>query len=301
MNTLELRSPAKVNLRLKVVGRQVDGYHLLSMLNLKVNFCDVLTFEKSDQNSFEITSCYADSAASILMDRNNNLIFKAIDLFADICSLKPRLKVKLAKHIPLGAGLAGGSSNAATTLKALMQLYDEQLSSEQKAQVIKESLKLGADVPFFFYDSIAIVTGIGENVVNVKCSELDKLKIILCLPNEQINTVDAFNLMRAKLSEQDLHKDQQIDSLLSCHNFSEFYDLLKLLIENDFEQLMPDLNPSLADLIFEVRASSGQIVGLSGSGASFFVLANNPQDFSFLDKINDSQLKILQCSCFENI
>lgn len=156
--SLKLFSPAKVNLFFRVLSKRVDGYHEIASLMQKTDFGDTLSFSLSEKSQYTCTE------PSLGFDQSN-LIIKAIDLFKKETGKEFELDVHLDKQIPMGAGLGGGSSNAATTLDALNQLLDVKLS---KKDLMTLGAKLGADVPFFFSDGCAYCTGIGEIIEEIK-------------------------------------------------------------------------------------------------------------------------------------
>src|SRR5437016_5240820 len=121
---LTLISPAKINLNLRIVGKRPDGYHELSSVFQAIDLCDVLTFEKSEKDKFTCN-------ISTLPNDKKNLVLKALDLFRSKTGLNFCLKIHLDKHIPIEAGLGGGSSNAATTLWACNQLTGQTVSLER--------------------------------------------------------------------------------------------------------------------------------------------------------------------------
>ena len=156
---LSVRAPAKINLFLRVTGRRPDGYHLLATWMQKVDLCDLL----------ELTVCaegihFRCAGAGVPGD-HNNLVYRAADLFLRTTQGRRGLAssgvaIHLTKNIPVAAGLGGGSSDAAATLRAMNELFDGGLTPDELAGL---GMRLGADVPFFLADSpAALATGIGE-------------------------------------------------------------------------------------------------------------------------------------------
>ncbi len=149
---ISLRSPAKINLFLRILGKRPDGYHELASLMQAIDLCDTIHFSLSTTDQF---SC---SEASLPMDASN-LVCKAVALFRQKTALTHPLQIHLHKKIPREAGLGGGSSNAATTLYALNQLLNASVSHEE---LIKWAGELGSDVAFFLSHGTAYCTGRGE-------------------------------------------------------------------------------------------------------------------------------------------
>ena len=153
---LNLLAPAKINLSLTVKGRREDGFHEIESLMVPVSVFDRLTFEHKESGELELIC----DDPSLPVDENN-LVYRAAKLFCESCGLEPRLRISLSKQIPHGAGLGGGSSDAATTLLGLNVLFQTDLSRESLARMAAD---LGSDIPFFIYQSAARITGRGENV-----------------------------------------------------------------------------------------------------------------------------------------
>ena len=157
--SLTLKAPAKINLYLKVTGRRADGYHTLETLMQKLSLCDVVDLRVRDRG------IRLHCPGSALAENSDNLVYRAAALFFQtVGSQRPRLRsgveITLTKNIPVAAGLGGGSSDAAATLKGLNRLFACGCS---KAELAAMGLRLGADVPFFLADtSAAVATGIGE-------------------------------------------------------------------------------------------------------------------------------------------
>jgi 4-diphosphocytidyl-2-C-methyl-D-erythritol kinase len=148
-------APAKLNLCLHIVGRRADGYHLLQSAMQFVDLCDELRFHERDQGTIERISGPADIPAE------TDLTVKAAHLLATRRDVPSGIGIELTKRIPVQGGLGGGSSDAATVLVALNQLWNLQLSVDELATL---GLKLGADVPFFVRGSAAWAEGAGERL-----------------------------------------------------------------------------------------------------------------------------------------
>ncbi|MCL2457716.1 MAG: 4-(cytidine 5'-diphospho)-2-C-methyl-D-erythritol kinase [Desulfobulbus sp.] len=154
-----VRAPAKINLFLRITGRRPDGYHLLSTWMQKVDLCDAITLTAGGKGVR--FSCTGDG---VPVD-HNNLVYRAADIF--LLAARGRtgapvsgVAIELTKNIPAAAGLGGGSSDAAATLRAMNGLFDDALTPDELARL---GVRLGADVPFFLADSpAALATGIGE-------------------------------------------------------------------------------------------------------------------------------------------
>ena len=154
---LSIAAPAKVNLYLHIVGRREDGFHLLDSLIAFVSIHDTLCLTAASKLSMEINGPFADQ----LMAEPNNLVLQAARGLAHICGVEGGAHLKLTKHLPVASGIGGGSSDAAATLKGLMQLWKVK-PNNQALQAL--ALELGADVPVCLNGQAAFIGGIGEKI-----------------------------------------------------------------------------------------------------------------------------------------
>lgn len=149
---LELRAPAKLNLFLHIVGRRSDGYHLLQSVFQLIDWCDVVTLKLIPEN--EVRRIHPIPGVA----PDDDLVVRAAKLLKDFSGIQSGVEIGLKKEIPMGAGLGGGSSDAASTLIGLNALWNLNLD---KPTLSTLGLKLGADVPFFIFGKNAFVEGIG--------------------------------------------------------------------------------------------------------------------------------------------
>jgi 4-diphosphocytidyl-2-C-methyl-D-erythritol kinase len=168
MTTLSLPAPAKLNLFLHIVGRRADGYHELQSVMQFIDLADHLTLQTRTDNqiNLNINGPYADNLRATPVE--DNLIYQAAARLQRIYAPQCGVDIHLEKNIPCGAGLGGGSADAATTLLALNQLWQCQLTAET---LLALGEKLGADVPFFLYGHAAWVEGIGEQLTAMDLPE----------------------------------------------------------------------------------------------------------------------------------
>ena len=178
MSKLTLFSPAKINLSFEVIGRLPDGYHEVDTTIQAVDLVDILSYEKTDIDRFE-TSC-------VPMDENN-LIIRALTLFRKKSGIFDPVSIDLEKNIPIGAGLGGGSGNAATTLFALNALFEKPFSENELQEM---GGALGADVPFFFSQGTARCQGFGEIVTETSPPNFEEL--LIAMPNFSLSTPEVF-------------------------------------------------------------------------------------------------------------
>ena len=215
MSTLILKSPAKINIYLKVLKKRSDGYHELESAFQLINLYDEL--EASITKSEEIRiEC---SPNTIKLEEN--IILKAVQLVKSKYKVKQGIYIKLKKEIPIGAGLGGGSSNAASALLALNNLWGLEIS---QTDLLKLGRGLGADVPFFLNGKNAYVSGIGDKLKEKKS---DNSKYILIYPNIIASTKKVFEFYsnNKKFMEDDNLQNSLLKPLLSMYpEIKSFYN-----------------------------------------------------------------------------
>src|SRR6266496_4292006 len=181
---MQVFAPAKINLSLKILGRRDDGFHEIETLIAPISLYDEIRIEKSDAK--EGIEFHCDDAS--VPQRDDNLIVRAATGFFAATKLKPAVCVELQKKIPHGAGLGGGSSDAASMLLALNELFETKLPREALAKMAEA---IGSDVPFFIFQSAAMCKGRGELVTPLKLQE--RLSILLFKPEFAVPTAWAYS------------------------------------------------------------------------------------------------------------
>ena len=184
--SIELLAPAKINLTLIVKSRRDDGFHEIESLMVPISVFDRLAIAHKEEGDLE----FACDDPALPIDENN-LVVRAARLFCESCGLQPQLRIALSKQIPHGAGLGGGSSDAATTLLGLNALFQTDLTREALARMAAE---LGSDIPFFIYQSAAMIRGRGEIVEPAKFEH--RLPLLLIKPPFGVPTPWAYKQWR---------------------------------------------------------------------------------------------------------
>ena len=178
-------APAKLNLMLRIVGRRADGYHLLQTVFQLINYCDYLQFSERDDNNIVLTASLEGVADE------DNLVIRAARLLqtkaANMQQETPGVSISVIKHLPMGGGLGGGSSDAATTLVVLNHLWGLQLSLNEIAAM---GLQLGADVPVFVAGNSAWAEGVGEELRPIS---LPDYWYVVLVPDCHVSTAEVFN------------------------------------------------------------------------------------------------------------
>ncbi|MBI1823502.1 MAG: 4-(cytidine 5'-diphospho)-2-C-methyl-D-erythritol kinase [Nitrospirae bacterium] len=254
------RSYAKINLILKILDRRKDGYHTLFSLFQRIDLWDELSFEPEGDRIVLESAC-----ALLPLDRTN-LIFQAVELLCNKSNKNRGLRVKIQKNIPMGAGLGGGSSNAATTLLEMNKEWKLGYTTEDLA---KMGESLGSDIPFFCHQvSTAWVRGRGEKVQPASFSP--NLWILLIFPGFAIGTREAYSLWDQAHSEQKnkltINGNNNTISSFQTLNDRSYWNHL----ENDFESVLFDRFPVfkvIKECLFEQGADK---VLMSGSGSTLY-------------------------------
>jgi len=187
MNPMQVLAPAKVNLSLRILGKRSDGFHRLDTLMAPISLCDEIKIEKSDAK--EGIEFHCDDAS--VPQRDDNLIVRAATGFFAATKLKPAVCVELQKKIPHGAGLGGGSSDAASMLLALNELFETNLPREALSKMAET---IGSDIPFFIFQSAAVCKGRGELVTTLKLRQ--RLSLLLLKPGFAVSTSWAYHHWR---------------------------------------------------------------------------------------------------------
>ena len=259
--TLELYSPAKLNLFLHIIGRRSDGYHLLQSVFQLIDWCDIVTLKLIPQNEVR----RIDPIPGLAPEQD--LVVRAANLLKDFCRIQTGVEIGLQKNIPMGAGLGGGSSDAATTLIGLNALWDLKLDKQTLRSL---GLKLGADVPFFIFGKNAFVEGIGEQIQEVSLETQDFLVIF---PNQGIATASIFQ--DPKLTRD--HAPITIDGFLASPQLKQSNDCQAVAV-----RICPEVKQAL-DWISQ--AVPGSEPRMSGSGSSVFAVLDPKTDSAKLQNL----------------
>lgn len=259
---MEITAPAKLNLYLGVTGRRGDGYHEIETLFEKISIADTITVSFSGRGT-KITS-----TDPSIPTGEDSLLGRAVSRFKKASRSYRDFSVKLEKNIPVGAGLGGGSSDAAALLKGLNNITGNPLKS---GELRKIAVSLGADVPFFMEDfAFASATGIGDIVKNIN-TEI-KLSHVLVNPPFQTFSGNIYeNLTRLGLTKGNAW-DRMLSAFLSGGKLSEIGQNLR----NDLQQIVLREFPVLDRVFFVLRAAGAEGVLVSGSGPTVFgIFAEN--------------------------
>jgi 4-diphosphocytidyl-2-C-methyl-D-erythritol kinase len=263
---LTLRAPAKVNLFLKITAIRDDGYHELYSLFAFLDLADQLEITVSDQFNLAFDGEFADDLAG---DAKNNILTKTIDLFHQQFGISKNLAIKLTKNIPIGSGLGGGSSDCATFMKALNQIYNLNLSTERLTEI---SLKLGSDIAFFLQDKACLLGGRGE--IMLKSYDFEPVPALIINPRISISTQEIYQRFDRQFSHKvtdkiDFDHNQQDSSS------NDIFNLIKN-IDNDLLDPAVIIAGEIKKILSVIMSQNGcQLAKMSGSGASCFGVFSN--------------------------
>lgn len=276
---IRVPSPAKLNLFLHITGRRENGYHELQTIFQLIDLYDWMAFTPTLDEQIKI-----DGLSEVRPEEN--LIYRAAQILRPHAKKFCGLNIKIEKNIPMGAGLGGGSSNAATTLIVLNQLWECGLNQEQLADY---GVKLGADVPIFIYGKNAWAEGIGEHLSFI---DLDQKQFIILKP-------DCFISTQLLFSQKTLTRDSKTTKFCA-------YQLEPSNFGNNFEPLARQLYPEVEEAM-QYLDQFGQ-AKLTGTGACVFIevtsemdikkiLQNAPCKSYLVNSLAESPLRSFSVTC----
>jgi 4-diphosphocytidyl-2-C-methyl-D-erythritol kinase len=273
--SLRITAPAKINLYLHIIGQHANGLHLLDSLIAFADIHDTIYLEASSELSLEIDGPFANQ----LTTEPNNMVLKAARGLARLCDVNRGAQLQLTKNLPVASGIGGGSSNAAATLKGLIQLWGVQPNDQD---LLGLALELGADVPACLNGKTAFMSGIGEKITETE--SIPVCSLVLVNSGRAVSTPSVFKT-RAK--------SQSSFSKPGCFNFlpndlTEFVSILKTC-RNDLDQAAQVLCPEIGEVLGALEESQGSLLTrMSGSGATCFSL------FASLEEAAAAALDLIQ-------
>jgi 4-diphosphocytidyl-2-C-methyl-D-erythritol kinase len=250
-------APAKLNLGLRITSRRPDGTHELESVFVPLDLADRVAVEVSDAAAPSVTLALArevqEAVGDVPADRRN-LAARAAERFLDAAGLACAVKIRLAKRIPVAAGLGGGSSDAGTVLRGLADLFPGALEGAALARIARG---LGADVPFFLDPRPALVRGVGERI-------------------EPLTGLPALSLLLANPGGGEARLGPLLGGGRGSPPDPAFFRALDRVLENDLEPAAVRLCPPVARLRDRLRALGAPAVGMSGSGPTVFAAFEGP-------------------------
>ena len=290
---INIKSPAKINLHLEVIGKREDGFHELAMIMQNIDLADYLEFEINQEGSINLKSdCNHLSLAS------DNLIVKSAYLIKEISNIDLGANIFLKKNIPIGAGLAGGSSNAAATLIGLNKLWNLNLDNNT---LLKLSSSLGSDVPFFINGGSQLCFGRGEILEKLNYT-YEYGVLLLKNPNVSISTAETYKSYSHQFVKEDYIRTDLVDNIRnnlrkkSLNDFNIEDNSIK--IKNDLQLIVEKENDSVKQALYLLSNLRDCLTfSMSGSGPTCFGLFKN---FETANKVLDDNYKIFKNKGFDS-
>lgn len=266
MDSTWINAPAKINIGLDVLRRREDGYHEVKMIMQSIRLFDRLTLTKSQDPGIRLTT-----NLHFLPINEDNLVYRSAKLLMDEFHIEGGLDIHLEKRIPVAAGLAGGSTDAASCMLAINRLYNLELS---KRQLMRRGIKLGADIPYCILKGTALSEGIGEKLSTVP--KMPDCHILIAKPGIHVSTRFVYgNLV---LDENTNHPD--IDQMIDAMRNKDLYALCSLM-GNVLETVTIPAHPEIA-VIKDCMTDCGAVGSLmSGSGPTVFGIFDDPEKAKF--------------------
>lgn len=254
-DTLQLKALAKINLGLDVLGRRENGYHDVRMIMQTIYLYDNVTIEKTEEPGIQLKT----NLFYLPVDEKN-IAYKAAQMLMEEFSISGGVRITLEKHIPVAAGMAGGSSNAAAVLVGMNQMFDLGLSQQE---LMERGVKLGADVPYCVMRGTVLAEGIGEILTPLK--PVPRCFVLIAKPGISVSTKTVYEKLDAQAIEAHLDIDGIIEGL-------EAADLKKVAdsMGNVLERVTIEEYPIIEEIKEAMKKEGALNAMMSGSGPTVF-------------------------------
>lgn len=268
LENIIIKSRAKLNLTLEILRKRKDNYHDIVSIMQSIDLYDNLYIEKNNSGKIFVKVIGARN-----LDNENNIVHKAAYLFFKYTKIKCGCSIKIEKKIPMEAGLAGGSSNAAATIVGLDRIFQTNLSDQEKIDIAKN---VGSDVVFCLFGGTMLASGTGDKIAKMK--DLD-LNILLIKPSKSISTKIAFNSLEEKDYSDGSNTKNIVEIINNTKNTNEIYKYMINTMYNKSVLLVPEMKDIILTLEEDFNCNKAM---MSGSGSTVFGIFENTKD------INDS-------------
>ena len=255
MDTIRLKARAKINLGLDVVRRREDGYHEVKMVMQMLRLYDQIDIEKTQESGILVRS-----NLSFLPTDERNIAYKAAKVMIDQFGLEQGVIIRIEKHIPVAAGMAGGSTDGAAVWYGMNKLFGLRLNQKKIREL---GVKLGADVPYCLMRQTAVSEGIGEILTPI--SPLQDCPILIAKPSVSVSTRHVYEHL--KLDEQTMHPD--IDGIVTALADGDLYGVTDRMA-NVLETVTVPEHPVIDEIKKQMMASGAVNALMSGSGPTVF-------------------------------
>ncbi len=268
---------AKINIGLKIIGKRNDGFHNIETTLSTINLSDLMSIEKTE-------SGIVIDAKGLDVAPEENLCYRAADIFKKRFHITLGVKIGLIKNIPIGGGLGGGSSDAACVLKGMNKLFDLNISDEELFELGKE---IGSDVPFFIKGGAAYAQGRGDEL---KFFKLPAMSLVVYYPGYPISTAWAYAEYDKTILTQQIETDIIMENGKKKKKKGVLFNL-----QNDFEGVVFKNHPDLLDIKTNLIVCGAFLVSLSGSGSCLFAVidgSNRDKITKYLDGIGAQYFEV---------
>lgn len=260
MNSIILKGRAKINLTLDVIGKRENGYHDLQMIMQSINLHDTIYIRKTKTKGVRLEANY-----SWLPTNEKNIAYRAAQLFFEESNIQGGVAIEITKRIPVAAGLAGGSTDAAATLVGMNRLYNTRYSKEK---LMEMGLKLGADVPFCIMRGTMLAEGIGEVLTPLK--PMPSTYVVLVKPPVSVSTASVYKGLNLETIKT--HPDTQaVIKALDEGNVRKIASHMS----NVLEEVTIPMHPVIQEIKESLIEYGAMGAMMSGSGSTVFGLFNN--------------------------
>lgn len=260
MRQMELKALAKINLGLDVLGRREDGYHEVRMVMQSVYLYDNVKLARREEPGIELSS-----NLYYLPDDSGNIAYKAARMLMEEFELPGGVHITLEKHIPVAAGMAGGSSNAAAVLFGMNRLFDLRLSRQE---LMERGVKLGADVPYCIIRGTVLAEGIGEKLTALP--SIPRCAVLIAKPPISVST----RVVYEALDSKEIMRHPDIDGLIQALEEGSLPGVASCM-GNVLEDVTIPRYPVIQDIKEEMLSEGALNAMMSGSGPTVFGLFEN--------------------------
>jgi len=264
MNNITRKAYAKINLALDVLSRRPDGYHEVKMIMQTIGLYDELTFKKIPQPNTSPPIIIETNSTQIPTDETN-IIYRAATAIMERFNLNTSIKINLTKNIPVAAGMAGGSTNAAAVFHGLNDLLNLNMTTNEMCEM---GVKIGADVPFCILSGTALAEGIGEKLPPLP--SLPPCHILIANPNISVSTKWVYENLNANA----LVNHPDIDGIITALHYQDL-DGITSRMENVLETVTIKKHPIIKELKTQILTLGAKNTLMSGSGPTVFGIYTN--------------------------
>ena len=272
MRSLKLKAPAKINLFLEVTGKRPDGYHDLATLFARISLADELTFRRTGKPGVSLRTA---GVSGLLPSKpGDNIVYKAAMAFFEAFGIEPDVEIRLVKNVPVGAGLGGGSSDAAAALKGLCRLYGVD-AGRNRGKLAAIALRLGSDVPFFLTDG-AFSAGTGRGEVLTPVRTKGRLPcIVLVYPGAPVHTGPVYRALKPVPPSEKKSNLKKFNALIKALKAGKALKDWARLLFNRLEEPVLPVHAAVRQARQLLAEAGAPAVLMSGSGASVFALTES--------------------------